>query len=935
MRKLLLFIAVFFAMISINANGQQQQDQLPLDPNVRKGVLPNGLTYYIQRNAQPKQQAEFFIAQKVGSMQEDETQLGLAHFLEHMAFNGTKNFPGNSLTKYLETIGVRFGENLNAYTSFDETVYNISNAPISRSNTIDSLLLILHDWSSFISLDGKEIDKERGVIREEWRSRNSGNRRVYEANFKTIFNGDLIGRRNPIGSMDIINSFPYDHIRNYYKKWYRPDLQGIVVVGDVDVDDIESRIRKIFSDIPKPINPAKRLYTSIKNNVEPIIAISTDAEVNRTSVSVFYKKDITTFTDRNTMAYYRKNMIINLIRSMINQRFAELTRMPNSPFQGIGAYYGSFLGSVDKDAWTINSGVKNGEALNALRLLLRENERMRRYGFTESELARAKLDEQTSYENAYNDREKQKHISFVQSYISNFLTNDPATGIEFDYKAIKELHSNLKLQEVNSLAQSLITDENLVITMSGPLKEGISTPSNSDVLLAVKEVKAEKVAPYEDKVITKPLLSEIPKSGKVVKEDSTLFGYVKWTLSNGAKVYFKKTDFKKDQIMMSGISEGGTSLLDIKDKPNYGILNELIPLGGFGDFDPNELDKVLAGKFVGVRCGLSMNNEQINGYSSPKDFETLMQLTYLKLTQPRKDTIAFKNFISKKKNQIENANLQPEVVYSDLISKTLYSNHPFVERYNLDMLGKVDYDRVLAIYRDRFSNAGDFSFIFTGNIDPNAVRSSIETYIGGLPSTSKAEKWKDIGLRYVSGVKKAQMERGAETPKSTIFVNLSGKAKYSLENIVLMNFVSSVLDLRYIEEIREKEGGAYGVSVSGNVGNIPIEQFELQIYFTTDPKLKDKLLAIVNREIQNLIQNGPSQSDLTKVKEFLVKKYGEQQIENRFWQTNLTDYLFGNIDNTNYLKVVQNVTPEMVKNAAKEWLTQGNVVEVTMSPKEK
>lgn len=932
MKEKTLLLLLLVLSSSLIVKGVKQEDQLPLNPNVKKGVLPNGLTYYIQHNGVPVKQAEFYIVQKVGSMQEEESQRGLAHFLEHMAFNGTKNFPGNSLLTYLETIGVRFNENLNAYTSFDHTIYNISNVPIARSSTVDSLLLILHDWSGFITLDATEIDKERGVIREEWRNRNNGGQRVYESILKTVLKGDLISRRLPLGSMDIVEKFAYDDIRKYYKKWYRPDLQAIIIVGDVDVDDIEGRIKRVFSDIKKPENPAKRVYTRISDNKEPIVAIAADPEISQSRADVYYKKDIVPFSERN-MAFFRYNTTVKVIISMLKQRFTEISRKPDSPFEIAEASFNMFFESINKNAWSTAAIVKNGENLNALKSIVRENERMHRFGFNQAELDLVKKSLQTNSESFFLEKNKQSNQSLIDLLIGHFLLNNAAVGVEFEYQWIKKYLSELTPQEVNSVAKSLVTEENMVVTLSMPQNGRVKIPTAADVLAVLKEVKAENITPYENRVITKPLLSVIPKPGRVIKEELSKFGYTKWTLANGAKVYLKKTKLLNDQILMRGISEGGTSLLELTDKPNYGIVNEVVYAGGFGEFDPGEMQKVLSSKIVSVQTDIETNKEQISGSASPKDFVTLMQLTYLMFTQPRRDEVAFQNTILNLRNKLENQKHLPESAFSDSISNALNNKHPFVERYNLDMLSRANYDRILAIYKERFANAADFSFIFTGNIDLDSVKNSIETYIGGLPSSSRLEKWKDTGVRLINGKKKIEVDRTSGAPKSTIFVSYSGKAVFNLRNVVLMEFVSSILESRYTEVIREKEGGAYGISVSGDVGTIPIEQFMIQITFETDPKLKEKMLALVYDEIKKLAEQGPTLVELTKVREFRLKKQEQQKFDNRFWQNSLAEFLFVNLDITDYENIVRSITPEMVKNVAQNWFGQNNSVEAVMSPK--
>ena len=929
------FICALIAAASITAGSASAQtsSQLPVDSKVRIGKLENGLTYYIRKNETNKQRADFYIAQKVGSVLENESQLGLAHFLEHMAFGGSKNFPSGQLIKYLETIGVKFGENLNAYTAFDETVYNISNVPLIRSTIIDSALLVLHDWSSFVSLEGQGIEKERGVIREEWRTRNTGQFRVMCSLVKDIFPNNILSNRMPIGSIDIINTFSHQEIRDYYKKWYRPDLQAIIIVGDINVDDIEKRIKTIFADIAKPQNPATRTYQQVEDNKEPIVAIATDPEFTASYVSLMFKKDAVAFDRKNTREYYMNNIGQSLITRMMNARLQEIARQSNPPFIGASSSFGKFSVALTKDAWSTNAAVKTGQSLNALRAIARENERMHRFGFNAAELERVKVEVLRSYESYYNEKDKQKNESYVKEYVSHFTVGEPIPGVDYEYEMVKKELPLLSIDVINKMAKELVTDHNMVINVSGPKKDDVYTPTKAEILAAIDEVKKENITAYEYKVVDKPLLSAKPTAGKVVKVEAAPLGYTKWTLSNGAMVYLKKTDYKKDQVIMTAFSKGGTSLFDAKEKHNYSIINEVATLGGIGEFNNDDLRKVLSGKLAGVKASVGGTGESMSGNASPRDFETLMQLTYLYFTQPRADKQEFDNYIAKKKNALITAALNPANAYGDSLRATLYGHNPLVSSYTVEMLEKADYNRIIEMYKERFANAGDFTFLFTGNIDFDMVKPFIETYIGGLPSQKGTEKWKDNGLRMVKGKVTNEFAKDLSVPKTTVFVNYSGKAKYSAETDVLMNFVQAILNFRFTEVIRMQEGGTYGVSVRGSISKIPSPNYSLQISFDTDPKLKARLLELIHQEISALVKNGPSAVDVNKVKEFSMKKFQEMQVENGYWANMMQSYLNDGVDYTStYAKIVEGVTPEQVQKVAKQWLTQGNVVEVIMNP---
>lgn len=656
-RSLLVVAFVLCASFQQAVAQQMQFPPLPVDKNVRIGQLDNGLTYYIRHNKLPENRAEFYIAQKVGSILEEPQQRGLAHFLEHMAFNGTKNFPGDDkglgVIPWCETVGIKFGTNLNAYTSIDETVYNISNAPIDRAGVLDSCLLVLHDWSNYILLKDDEIDKERGVIREEWRSRNSGMLRVYTDLLPTIYLGDKYADCMPIGSIDVINNFPYKDIRDYYHKWYRPDLQGIVIVGDIDVDAVEAKLKTIFADVQKAVNPAERVYYPVADNKEPIVAIGTDKEVDDPSIEVYFKQDATPDSEKNNVGYLASQYMTSMITSMLNARLSELTQSANPPFTRAYSSYGNFFVAKTKEALNLSASSKADGIEKALKVLLQEAERARRFGFTESEYARARANYLQRLESAYNEREKTKHGSYVREYVRNFLDAEPIPGIETEYAMMNQLAPNLPVQAINMAIQQLVPDSNQVVIIAGPEKEGLKYPQKEEVIALLKGMKSLDLQPYVDKVSDEPLMKEAPKGGKIVSEkEGEIYGSTKLVLSNGVTVYVKKTDFKADEIRMKGTSLGGKSLFPDKDALNFAVMDNVVAVGGLGNFSQVDLTKVLAGKKVSVRAGLGATTENVFGTCSPKDFETMMQLTYLTFTAPRKDMEAFESYKNRTKAEL-------------------------------------------------------------------------------------------------------------------------------------------------------------------------------------------------------------------------------------------------------------------------------------------
>lgn len=916
---------------------QMQFPPLPVDKNVRIGQLDNGLTYYIRHNKLPENRAEFYIAQKVGSILEEPQQRGLAHFLEHMAFNGTKNFPGDDkglgVIPWCETVSIKFGTNLNAYTSIDETVYNISNAPIDRTGVLDSCLLILHDWSNYILLKDDEIDKERGVIREEWRSRNSGMLRVYTDLLPTIYQGDKYADCMPIGSIDVINNFPYKDIRDYYHKWYRPDLQGIVIVGDIDVDTVEAKLKAVFADVQKPVNPAERTYYPVTDNKEPIVAIGTDKEVDDPSIEIYFKQDATPDSEKNNVGYLASQYMTSMISSMLNARLSELVQSANPPFTRASSYYSDFFVAKTKEAFALSASSKADGIETALKTLLQETERARRFGFTESEYARARANYLQSLESAYNEREKTKHGSYVREYVQNFLNGEPIPGIEAEYAMMNQLAPNIPLQAMNMVMQQLVPDSNQVVIIAGPAKESLKYPTKEEVINLLKGMKDLDLQAYVDKVSDEPLMKEAPKGGKIISEkEGDIYGSTRLVLSNGVTVYVKKTDFKADEIRMKGTSLGGKSIFPDKDALNFAVMDNVIAVGGLGNFSQVDLTKVLAGKKVSVNAGLGATTENVFGTCSPKDFETMMQLTYLTFTAPRKDAEAFESFKNRMKAQLESAQANPLSSINDSLQKAMYNNHPRVVMMKPEMVDQIDYDRILEMYNDRFKDASDFTFYFVGNIDLETAKPLIAEYLGALPAINRKETFKDTKMSIRKGVYKNEYAKEQQTPTATIVFLYSGKAPYTLKNDILLSFATQVLDMVYTEEVREKEGGTYGVNCFGDLQKYPKEQLLLQIVFQTDPAKKDKLAGIVVDELKKLAAEGPSDVHLQKVKEYMLKKYADNQKENGYWMNNLNDYFYYGMDMTEgYTDIVNSITAKDIQKFVSDLLKQGNEIEVTMT----
>ncbi len=932
MRRILLFAILLF---SITAIAQQNPPQ-PIDPAVRHGVLENGLTYYIRHNKLPENRADFYIAQKVGSMLEEDSQAGLAHFLEHMAFNGTTNFPKKEMLNFLENNGVKFGVNVNAYTSFDETVYYLSDVPVMREGMLDSSLLILHDWANEIALEGEEIESERGVIREEWRTRGGAQSRLWEKMLPVMFKDSKYANRLPIGSIDVINNFDHQEIRDYYEKWYRPDLQGIIIVGDIDADKVEEKVKTLFSKIELDPNAAERIYFPVPDNEETIVSIATDKEATNTSLMVFYKHEPIPDEIKLSQAGFVLNYIKSVASTMINDRFQEITQKPNSPFLGAYAYDGNFFVAKTKDAWTVAGASADDKVKDALASMIRETERMKRFGFTESEYERARENLLKTYENAYNNKDKQLNSSYSKEYVSSFTNNEPFPGIDYEYNMIKMVAPNIPVEAINQTVAQLIQDENMVISISGPEKESLEYPSVDEILNLVESTKAEELEAYAEEVSDEPLISTPPAQGEIVNsETNDELGATVWTLSNGMKVVLKETDFKDDQIMMTASSVGGTSQYAVQDPTNSKIMSSVMTLGGVGNFSNINLRKVLAGKTATASPTVSMTTQGFSGSSSIKDFETMLQLVYLYFEAPRQDKDAFDSFIERMESQLKNAEAEPMVAFSDAAIKAIYGDNPIVSRFKLEDLKKVDYDKIMTMYKQLFFNPGSFVFTFVGNIDQEAIKPAVLTYLASLPGEATQGEFVHVPMDLKTGKSRNVFEKEMENPKASVFNVFSGEMERTLKNTITMSVFNQILDIVYTEKVREDEGGTYGVSSNGSISRYPENQTILQIVYDTDPAKMEHLNTIIHKELKDLAVNGPREADFKKVKEFMNKKYSENVKQNGYWLGTLnTYYFYGENNYSDYLSTLNSITLDDVKEFVKELLAQENEVVVGMMPKE-
>ena len=932
MKKLILSV-LFVAAMAVTSFAQQAMP-CPMDPNVRIGKLDNGLTYYIRHNEKPAQRADFYIAQKVGSVLEEESQRGLAHFLEHMAFNGTTNLPGMMLREYLQSRGIKFGENLNAGTGIDQTVYMVTNVPTTIPGLVDTCLLILHDWSSCIAREEAEIDNERGVILEELRTREDANERIMKEILPVMYPNSPYANRLPGGLPEVVANFEYQTLRDYYQKWYRPDLQGLIIVGDIDVDAIEARIKEMFADIKAPVDPAPRPQFMIEDNEEPIVAIASDPEATNYRVNLYYKTEATPDSLKNDINYWIGQYALSLISEMQINRLQDIAKKPNPPFIFGYSYYSDYYIAPTEDAWTSVAVAKDATGIDeALTALVTENKRMADFGFTASEYERAKADFMKRVESQYDERSNTENSEYVNECLENFLSNEPMMGIETEYALYQQIIPSIPVEVINMFAQQLVHNDNLVITVTAPQKEGETLPTGEEILATYAAAATAAVEPYTEEVFDGPMIEKMPKPGKIKSEaDMPEFDAKVLTLSNGMKVYYKKTNFKEDEIRFTASSFGGISALKQEDFITLQSLNSLITLGGVGNFSAIDLPKVLAGKKVRVNPFIENYIEGMNGSCSPKDLETMMQLIYLYFTAPRADEEAFQSYAQRTKAALENQENNPMVTFSDSLAKVLYSNHPLRTRMKAEDIDKIDYAKAMEMYKDRFKDPNNFTFYFVGNIDEATFKPMVEQYLASLKKNKRKENWKDINLGISEKEVLCRYEKDMQNPKVTIYMTINGPMEYNYRNEIYMDVLSDVMDIYYTRTIREEEGGTYGVGVYGAINNKPKDAFIFLVAFDTNKDMYEKLMFKVREGLNDVATNGPSQEDLTKVVENLYKKRAEDKEENNYWLGAMMSFNEDNINvDAEFEDIVKSITPQSIADFTKEVL-KGYNKEVVQLP---
>ena len=923
---------------AVTMMAQMQMPSIPVDPDVRIGKLDNGLTYYTRHNNWPENRAEFYIAQKVGSIQENDDQRGLAHFLEHMAFNGSKHFKGNELLRWCESIGVKFGTDLNAYTSIDQTVYNISNVPTTREGIVDSCLLILYDWADGLLLEQEEIEKERGVIHEEWRLRTSAQQRMLERDLPKLYPGSKYGHRMPIGLMEIIDNFERPFLQAYYEKWYRPDNQAIIVVGDVDVNKVEEKIKGMFADIKLPENPEKVVKYPVPDNAEPIIVIDKDKEQRYNIMEVLMKHEAFPDTLKGTMAYLITDYIKDAALSMLRDRLKEYAEKPESPFLQAFASDGQYLLSNTVDAFELGFLPKEGQTEAALTAVLTEARRAAEFGFTPTEYNRFKADFTSNLDKQYSNKDKRFNSQFVNQYVQHFIDNDPIPSIDYTYETMKQIIPVIPIEAINEVAKQLISqkDSNLVVLNFNNEKEGAVYPTEDGVKKAIAAARAAQIEAYVDNVKDEPLMTTMPKKGSVKKETKNdKFGYTELELSNGVKVVLKKTDLKKDQVILRGEGFGGSALYGEKDFANIKMFDDVVEASGLGNFTHTELEKALAGKIASASLSMSTYRQNVSGSSTPKDVETMLQLVYLYFTNINKDQKSFDNMMSTTETMLKNRLLQPENVLNDSVQATFSCHNPRFKSIEASELKNVSYDRVLQIAKERTANAAAYTFTIIGNYDEATIRPLIEQYIASLPSKKKVEKAKKVDTDFKGKVLN-HFKHKAETPKAiAVMYWYSNNLPYNLENSIKATIAGQILSMEYLKKIREDASAAYTVGAAASMSR---NDFDTEAYILAQCPMKPEKADIANQILRDEVNAMAKTCDadkLQKVKEYLLKNLGDQRKQNSYWLGRINTWRKYGMDfDTDYEKVVNAQTIESISAFVAELLKAGNAAEVIMMPAE-
>ncbi len=928
MKRLFFFIAaILVATLSFG------QTPLPNDPAVKVGKLDNGMTYYIRHNDQPAQRAEFYLATDVGAFQEEDHQDGLAHFLEHMCFNGTKNFPGKSLLEWLQSIGAEFGRNINASTGFEQTQYMLNNIPVTRESIVDSCLLILHDYSHFVTCDPVEIDAERGVILEEKRTRTDAGWRIFEKSLPYYYGDTPYAKRTLIGSEEQLRTFSPESLTSFYETWCRPDLQAVIVVGDIDVDAVEAKIKTIFADIPAPVNPKEKVLHKIPDNEEHIVGILTDPELTSSSIEILWKSEPLPKELMNTDIAFMTGILKSYVRLIMSERFTDITSKPDAPFLGASFFVGNLCNSCD--ATCGNVSFRDGDAINAFTAFMTEVEKMKRYGFTDAEVQRAKDNIISAYEKAAEAASTRKNAEYVRPLLNNFYENSSYLEPEMALQFAQMICAQLNTQILNQFVAHLTSDNNTIILYNGPEKEGLINPTEQQFKDVLAAVKVAEIAANAEESLNEPFISGNLKGSKVKKTRETVYEATEWTLKNGVKVIVLPTQHKKDQVIFNLYKNGGKTLVATEDMPSLedNIWALYLQNSGISKFAGTQVSKMLAGKNLSVTPFISGTTHGVQGTSTPKDFETALQLVYLYFADPRFDENEYNTGIEQIKALLPNVAKSPDFIFSQEMDRILY-NSPRIPVLNEEMLNKASLATLEKIYRELFKDASGATLRIVGNVNPEEIKPLVEKYIGSIAKGKKATKIVDENvITFVKGQVAETVPLPMETPKSTVSQVYTAYMPIDTKTEVALSVANYVLDMIYTKTIREEEGGTYGVGTYMGGQRTPEERVIIQVQFDTNPELAEKLGNLAIKGLKELAENGPDQDMFNKAIENFKKNIPESRISNSYWSSNIDKYYRYGIDyDAEYEAAVNSITPEDIKTVLQAVLAQNNLIQVTSVP---
>lgn len=927
-----LVIATMLLFSSV-VRSQDLQKSIPLDPNVRSGKLANGLKYYIRHNSLPEKRVEFRLAVNAGSVQEDNDQLGLAHLNEHMAFNGTKNFPKNELIHSLQSVGVQMGPEINAFTSFDETVYMLT-IPTDSVKAFKTGLKIMEDWASAVTFDSSEIDKERGIVIEEWRLGRGAWDRMFRKELPVLFKDSKYADRNVIGTKEILESAKYDVVRRFYKDWYRPDLMAFIVVGDVNVDDMEKTIKDNFGKIPAKPNERKHETYKIPDNTEPLIVVASDKENPFAQLRVVFK---TVKPATSKLADYRMSLVHRMFTGMINLRLNELTKKADPPFTYVGAYFGDMWART-RYAYQTSALVPENGIERGIQSIMEENKRVLKYGFTQSEFERYKKTMLTEAQNSFNEREKTESGRLVDLYVGNFLRDEPVPGAEFELDFVKQQLPGITLAEVNSVAAEWITDKNRMVILELPEKEGVKIPKEAEIADILKKADNTDVKPYTEKVLANELMKEKPKAGSIVKERRIEeLNITEWTLSNGAKVVLKPTTLKNDEIKLESYAPGGHSVYSNDDFFAAQNADRIVATCGVGEYSSTDIQKILSGRIVQVNPFIDTYKQGTSGSCASRDLEAMLQLNYLYFTQPRKDETAYESFIAQQKSIYKNILTSPTNYFFDQAEHFIFNNHPRANYLPTEaQFNSITLDKALQLYKDRFSDANEFTFIFVGTFKPEEIKPLVEIYIASLPSKGKPQAYKDLGVKLPAGITDNKVFKGSD-PKTFIKIHFEKDAAWSPYDEHVTWALSNILTRKYFDVLREDMSGIYGMMSSTSLQKIPSGKFVFDLLIPCAPENADKLVKAAFDIVKQIQKDGVSADDLKKEKETERRQRENELQDNGGWEMLLSlVYSYQNAENfdrfTKFSSYIDRLTSDDIKNIAIKYIDFNNYGKATLYP---